>query len=504
MRLMKLKVNKIKLKKIISLIVGIILLISICLNLFLILKYNILPFKFLIIFIILFGFIPLLLIFLTIFKRQKPIVRKILLSVEFIFILILFVVFFYLNKTFNFLDDFTSNYNYETKNYYVLVNKDSDYSELENLENKKIGYFRTFDESIGSALEKIDEKVNIQHEEIDGFSTVLNKLYNEEIDSILIIQSYYDMMTESDETIKENTKILYEFSIREKVNSITKDSDVLNDTFFVYISGIDTFGSVTEKTRSDVNIVMGINPKTHQIMMINIPRDYYVTLHGINQKDKLTHAGIYGVEMSTKTIENLLDIEINYYVKLNFNAVIKTVDALGGVEVYSNHDFYSTEYSHHFIKGYNKVDGELALDFVRTRKAFLDGDRVRGENQEAMIQAIIDKAISPAILTKYDDILDTLEGCFTTNMPTEKIMEFVKMQLDKMPNWNITSLGLNGSDSYNYTYTYGSQELYVMVPNEKTIEVANKTFDDLKSGKILDDTYKQMMNETIHPQNNVG
>ena len=151
----------------------------------------------------------------------------------------------------------------------------------------------------------------------------------------------------------------------------------------------------------------------------------------------------------------------------------------------------------------DKVNGKLALDFVRTRKAFLDGDRVRGENQEALIQAIIDKAISPAILTKYDDILDTLEGCFTTNMPTDKIMDLVKMQIDKMPNWNITSLGLNGSDSYNYTYTYGSQELYVMVPNEKTIEVANKAFEDLKNGKILDDTYKHLMLEAINPKSNV-
>lgn len=496
------KVSKRKIRKIFFIIVAIILLFSIYLNTFLFLKYNILPFKYLMIYFVLVGLIPILLIFFTVFKKLKPLIRNIFIGIEILYIIILCVVFFYLNKTFSFLDNFTEGFDYETKNYYVLVNKDSIYDDIFDLKNKKIGYFSALDSSINSALEKIDNEVNLYHEEIDGFSSILDKLYNDEIDSILIVESYYDLMVEGDETIKDNTKVIYEFSIKEKVNSITKDSDVLNDTFFVYVSGIDTFGSVTEKTRSDVNIVMGINPKTYQIMMINIPRDYYVNLSGVNQKDKLTHAGIYGVEMSTKTIEDLLDIEINYYVKLNFNAVIKTVDALGGVDVYSNHDFYSTEYSHHFKKGYNTVDGELALDFVRTRKAFLDGDRVRGENQEAMIQAIIDKACSPAILTKYDDILNSLEDCFTTNISSEKIMELVKMQLDKMPNWNITSIGLNGSDSYNYTYTYPGQELYVMIPNEKTIEIAGGAFDDLKDGKILDESYKQMMS-TIDNKNNV-
>ncbi|MBQ7031833.1 MAG: LCP family protein [Bacilli bacterium] len=491
------KVSKRKIRKIFYIIISVILMLSVFLNTYLLLKYNVLPFKYLMIYFLLVGLIPILLTFFTVFKKLKPYIRRIFIGIEIIYIIILCLVFFYLNKTFSFLDDFTDGFDYETKNYYVLVNKDSEYNELKNLENKKIGYFSSLDSSINTALEKIDDEVSLQHEEVEGFSTIIDKLYNDEIDGVLIVQSYYDLMVEGDETIKERTKIIYEFSIKEKVNSIIKERDVLNDTFFVYISGIDTFGSVTEKTRSDVNIVMGINPKTYQIMMINIPRDYYVNLFGINQKDKLTHAGIYGVEMSTKTIENLLGIEINYYVKLNFNAVIKTVDALGGVDVYSNYDFYSTEYSHHFKKGYNTVDGELALDFVRTRKAFLDGDRVRGENQEAMIQAIIDKACSPAILTKYDDILNSLEDCFTTNISSEKIMELVKMQLDKMPRWNITSLGLNGSDSYNYTYTYPGQELYVMVPNEKTIEISGDAFEDLKNGKILDETYKNMIEESI-------
>jgi len=491
------RVNKRKIKKIFSITIAIILLFSIYLNTFLIIKYNVLPFKYLLIYFVLVGLIPFILVFFTIFKRLRKMMHNIFLGIEILYIIILFVVFFYLNQTFNFLDNFTSGFTYETKTYYVLAKNDSKYEEIKDLKDKTIGYNGTLDTSINKALEKLDNKVSLTHQSYDNFNLLLDGLNNLEVDSVLMIQSYYDVLIETDETFKESTKIIYEFTIKEKVNSITKDSDVTKDVFNVYISGIDTFGSVTDKTRSDVNIIMSINPKTNQILMVNIPRDYFVTLDGINKKDKLTHAGIYGVEMSTKTIENLLDIEINYYVKVNFNAVIKVVDAIGGVEVYSNHDFYSTEYSHHFIKGYNKVDGKLALDFVRTRKAFLDGDRVRGENQEAMINALIKKASSPKILTQYNDILKSLEGCFTTNMSTDKIMDLVNMQLDKMPSWNITSIGLNGSDAHDFTYSYPSQELYVMVPNENTIKIAKDAMEDIKDGKIIDDEYKKSLEEKM-------
>lgn len=492
------KVNKRKLKKIFLIIISVILLISIYLNTYLILKYNVLPTKYLIIYFILAGVIPITLIGYTLFKKRKSILKKILIGIEIIYIIILFLAFFYLNKTFNFLDDFTSNYAYETKNYYVLVNKDTSYEEIEDLKNKSIGYSNSLDESIGKALKKLDEKLVFENKEYTGFTDLFAGLYNNEIEAVLIIDSFYDLLNEETNELSDKTDIVYEFSIKEKINEIHKDIDVTKETFNVYVSGIDTFGSVTDQARSDVNIVASINPKTHEVVMINIPRDYYVELDGVNQKDKLTHAGIYGVEMSTKTIENLLDIEINYYVKVNFNAVIKTVDALGGVEVYSNYNFYSTEYSHRFVKGYNKVDGDLALDFVRTRKAFLDGDRVRGENQQAMIEAIVKKASSPDILMKYDDILDTLEGCFTTNLSTDKIMDLVKMQLDSMPSWNITSIGLNGSDSYGLTYTYPHQELYVMIPNEETIKIAKDVIDDLKENTKMDSEYKKNLDDKLY------
>ena len=474
------KLNKRHIKKIFLVIIAVVLLLSIYLNTYLVLKYNVLPIKYLIVYSLIVGLIPIILIYFTIFRKLKRSTQNILMTIEIIYMIVLFVAFFYLNQTFNFLDVFTSEYDYETKNYYVLTLNESDYSDIEELENKDIGYAKNLDSSIANAIRELDKKIEFNHEEFDGLSESFNALDEQEIEAVLIIDSFYDTLIE-DETnnVKDKYKIIYEFSIKEKIKKIVKDVDVTKETFNVYVSGIDSYGSVTDQTRSDVNIVMSINPKTNKILMINIPRDYYVELAGKNGKDKLTHAGIYGVETSLKTIENLLDIEINYYVKVNYNALIKLVDALDGVDVYSNYSFTSGK-GYHFTKGYNKVNGDKALEFVRTRKAFLDGDRVRGENQQAIIEAVIAKSMNASILIKYDDILKALEGSFTTNISTDKIMSLINMQLDKMPKWNLESISLNGSDGSGFTFTYPTQELYIMLPNEETITSAKAAIAELK------------------------
>ncbi len=472
MRLNK-RINKRKFKRVSLILIALVLLIIVYLNTYLLIKFNVLPMKYFVIYVVGALILPLILIFLTCFKRLKKIIKIIFVTLEILYIIVLIIVFFYLNKTFNFIDDFTKQYDYETKTYYVLVLKDSKYNKIEDLVNTEIGYEEKLETNMDSVIKKLKSKVKINAEQYESFTKIIDDLNNKKITSMLIEESFYKIFSENNElegnNPLSNTKILYQFAIREKIKDLEKDVDVTKDAFNVYISGIDTYGDVTDKTRSDVNIVMNVNPKTHKILMINIPRDYYVELDGVNKKDKLTHAGIYGVEMSMKTLEKLLDIEINYYVKVNYNALIKLVDALDGVEVYSKYNFSSYEYHFRFKEGYNHVNGKQALDFVRTRKAFLEGDRQRGENQQAMISAIIKKASSSAILVKYDDILKSVEGNFATNITTDKIMSLVKMQLDSMPNWEIESLSLNGQDSYDYTYTYPSQELYVMIPDQDTI-----------------------------------
>lgn len=475
------KINKRTIKKIILIVIAVVLLFSIYLNTFLIIKYNVLPVKYLIIYFLIVALIPFLLIYATIFTRIRPLLKTIYAMIEVIYLIVLFVIFSYINQTFNFLEEFTGGFEYETKNYYILTLEDSDINELKSLKNKTIGFSGSLDESVNHALENLDRKIELSHKEYDGFTIMFEDLYNEKLDSILIIQGYYDLLTENDETIEEKTNIIYSFPIKEKVNNIVKDVDVTKETFNVYISGIDSYGDVSDQTRSDVNIVMSINPVTNKILMINIPRDFYVELDGLGAKDKLTHAGMYGVETSSKTIENLLDIEINYYVKVNYNAVIDLVDALGGVNVYSKYAFTTHQYRYKIKEGYNYVDGKKALDFVRTRKAFLYGDRVRGENQQAMIEAVIKKASSASILLKYDKILKSLEGSFTTNLSTKKIMELINMQLNLMPSWDMESISLNGRDAMGYCPTFPAYpELYVMIPNEETINNAKEALKNMQ------------------------
>lgn len=483
------KKKKVKKLNIYLFIISIIMVLMILLNTYLIIKYDVLPLKYLIIYLLFVVIIPFLIIFLII-KKKKGYTLKVFLSIiEIIYIVILGFAFYYLNHTFNFLDDFTSNNTYQIKNFYVVTLKSSEFKDIKDLTTESVGYVNQLNSSILDANKKLDEVIDLEFKEYKDYSVLFEDLMNEKIQGVVIPDSHFDSLTESDEELESKVKIIYKFALKEKLESFKKDVNVLKETFNIYISGIDSYGDVNSLTRSDVNILVSINPKTHQILMINIPRDYYVTLHEIGQKDKLTHAGIYGTEMSVKSIEDLLDIEINYYFKVNYGALVKLVDALGGVDVYSKYSFTSSDLRYNFKQGYNHVNGSQALEFVRTRKAFVDGDRVRGENQQAMIQAIIKKACSGAILTKYNDILTSLKGTFTTNISIDKIIDLIKMQLDKMPSWNITSISLNGSDGSEYTYSYPHQKLYVMIPDEKTVVDAKNTLQDVKKGKILDSSY---------------
>jgi len=473
------KRKKTKKINIFLMLISIIWIILIILNTYLVFKYDVLPFKYLIIYLILIIILPIILMIISSSRKIKNGFKVFILVVGIIYILLLGVAFFYLNKTFSFIDYFTSGYNYETKNYLVLVLNESEHDNIKDLKNKKIGYVNQISYSIEEAINKLDEEIKFTHTEYDDYTLVLESLDNKEIEGILMGDSYYQMLSEEDLDFDNKYKIIYNFSLKEKVQEIKKEVDVTEDTFNIYITGIDSYGSVNSLTRSDVNIIASINPNTNKILLINIPRDYYVNLPGIEQKDKLTHAGIYGIDMSVKTIEELLDIEINYYLRVNYAALVNLVDALGGVDVYSKYSFKSAGPGFYFKKGYNHVTGIQALHFVRTRKAFADGDRVRGENQQAMIGAIIKKAVSPSILIKYSDILNSLKGSFVTNMGTDKITDLVKMQLDDMNSWEVTSISLNGSDGSDYTYTYPYQMLYVMIPNEETIEEAKNNLEKM-------------------------
>lgn len=274
----------------------------------------------------------------------------------------------------------------------------------------------------------------------------------------------------------------------ESVN--TQKADVTNQPFIVYLSGLDTRGSaeIQDKGLSDVNMVVVINPTTKKVLMVNIPRDYYVGLEGNpNKLDKLTHAGNYGVECSMSTLESLFDIEFNYYVKVNFKSVVDIVDALGGVTVQSDFNFTSghsyTDAYYTFKKGENKLTGDSALAFARERQSFQYGDRQRGIHQQKVISAIFDKVISPSMLNpaKINSVLTAITSNMKTNLTSSEITSLVQMQLGDMAKWDIQTYSVDGTGASRSTYSAGSQKLSVMIPNMDTVELAK-----LKISAIID------------------
>ena len=369
---------------------------------------------------------------------------------------------------------------YKTENYSVLALKESEYEKLTDLEDLSIGSLEFNTKGLKESKEKIEKNIDVDFITTDNITTLKNDFLEKEYEGMLIENSMLAMINESDANFQEQYKVIYDFSIDVETENIAHEVDITKDAFNIFISGIDTYGSVSSVSRSDVNMIITVNPNTHKILITSIPRDYYVTLAGKNAKDKLTHAGIYGIETSVATLENLLDIKINYYVKVNFTSLIDIVNALGGVNVYSKYSFTSQD-GYYYNAGYNNVDGKKALSFVRERKSFSEGDRTRVENQAAMIEALINKAINPSIITKYTSLLNALDDSFITNLDFDDITNFIKMQIADMPKWEVENISLDGKDGYDYTYSYGGTKLYVMIPdNETVINASNRINTILK------------------------
>ena len=268
-----------------------------------------------------------------------------------------------------------------------------------------------------------------------------------------------------------------------EANKITKEP------FVLYLSGVDTRGDLTEKARSDVNIIAAVNPVTKQVVLINTPRDYYVDLAGTNSKDKLTHAGLYGVQTSMDTLGNLYGVNVEHYIRINFAGFIDIVDALGGVDVYSDQAFTSVGSPGYydpttFVEGWNHLDGKAALAFARERHAFKTGDVQRGINQMKVIDAMLNKIKSPALLMGFTKILDAVADSFVTSLSTNQISALVRMQLSDFAEWNIERYTVTGtSGSSTKCYSAKGQKLYVMKPDEASVAKAKEMIAAVMGGE---------------------
>lgn len=249
-------------------------------------------------------------------------------------------------------------------------------------------------------------------------------------------------------------------------------------SFVLYISGIDTYGGLSARSRSDVNILMAVNTTDKKILMLATPRDFYVDFAASKgQKDKLTHAGIYGVSASMDALERLYTIKIPYYLRINFSGFIQVIDALGGVDVYSDYDF-TVKNIRDYHKGYNHLTGLEALAFARERYSFANGDYQRAKNQMEVIRAVIDACTSPAFLKNYRSVMKAIGGSFETNMPEDQITALAKMQLSDNREWNMDTFTADGTSAYKPTYSMPGRNLYVILPNSESVQKAKALLNE--------------------------
>ena len=427
---------------------------------------NVLPLEYFIVLVILVLITDLFAIMLLLSKGRIRNVIGILLTII-LLILMIFGITYELN-TLDFLKQFGFN-SYKTENYNVIVLDSSEYDELEDLNDLSIAHLDLdTHKGLQNAVADIKKEIDFTSLVGEDISDLTEMLESDETSAIILESAQLSIIEEENKEFYDSIRIIWSTDVEIEIAKIGESVDVTKDSFNILISGIDTYGSITKVSRSDVNILVTVNPSTHSILLTSIPRDYYVLLPEFNEYDKLTHAGIYGIETSVSAVENLLDTTINYYIKVNFTSLIDIVDALGGITVESNYDF-TTQDGYHFTKGTNELNGKEALSFARERKAFADGDRIRGQNQELILASLINKAMSASIITNYVDLLNALDDKFVTNITDEEITDFIKKQISEMASWNINAISLDGSNAYDYTYSYKSQKLYVMKPYEESV-----------------------------------
>lgn len=461
-----------RIKNIIFKIVGIISLVVFCVFSALLLMLGMLPTKYLTLFFVI--FIILYLIFLM-FIFVKKIKNK--LKITAVIFLILFALVFgigikYLSETIEFMD-VINNKLLQKESYYVMTLKDSKITKIEELRNQKIGLYNSLNSE--HALEELNTKINVKHIEYKDIVELFEDLQEQKIDAVLINDSIKNLLETDLSHMKILLKEIDKVFISIEKEDIVKVVDVTKKTFNVYVAGGDAYGSIDNVTNTDVNMLITVDPVKRKMLLTSIPRDYYVNLpsFGENAYDKLTHAGYYGIEESVKAIEKLLDVDINYYAKVNFSTIEGVIDAIGGVEVYSDYNFCVFERTDLcYKKGYNYLGGYKALTFARERYSFSDGDVQRIKNQQRVLEAIINKITnSTAIITNYSEILDSVSSNFSTNLDSKSINRLVKMQLNDMRGWSIESTNLVGTDLYTKnTYTFPGTELYVMQRDKQSIQ----------------------------------
>lgn len=397
---------------------------------------------------------------------------------------------FYLQFTMNVLNDFSDVQTIETP-VGIFVRSDDPAVTIEDAKDYTFGVLSNMDmENTEKTLEELNTQLGqyVSTQSYEGITQLADGLLLTEVDAIILNTAYLDLYqdlegyTEFEFQIRELDTIVIKEEIKvEKPNKNKKDEDP--HVFSVYIGGSDSRGSINQQARNDVNIVATVNTETKQVLLVTTPRDYYVPLSiSGGSRDKLTHGGIYGIEVSKDTLGLLYDTEIDYYFRINFTGVERVVDALGGITVYNDYGF--TTYDGNFYpEGEVYLDGDNVLPFARDRK-LSGGEEARGKRQLKVIEGCIDKAMSPEILMKYTQLLDSVSDCIVMNVPSSEISGIVRQQLENGGDWNITRYAVTGWGDSQQPWSM-SQYAYVMWPDEDTVQKAKDLMQAVRDGEII-------------------
>ncbi len=377
----------------------------------------------------------------------------------------------YARQTITFVESMTGAH-YETQTYQVRVLKKGSYKDISQLSRQHIGFIST-NPNLENTQNTLKNTVDYKAKNYEEIGSMIAAIYDFNVAAVVLNQSYLDFLEDTDTSFIDDTKVIFEFEVRMDAPDERQAVNVTTEPFILYISGSDSRGDISETARSDVNILAVVNPRTFKILLVSIPRDYYVQLHGTTGiKDKLTHAGVYGINMSKNTIQDLLNIKINYTAKVGFTTLTNVVDAVDGVDIVSDSSFKRGNCD--IKKGAQHLNSECALVYARERYSYSSGDRHRGQNQQQIITALIQKISDPHYLVRYSKILEAAQGSFETSLTYDEITSFARYQLGELRSWKIESISLDGSGDMQPTYSMGAQLLYVMQPNQATIKNAQE------------------------------
>ena len=451
--------------------------------LFTMFNYNFLSFRFLNI-IITIGLLVVLAISIFLQKTKKsPLVTTVVLV---IFSLVSLVGIFGFKQMIDITNRMNQTAAFSEVEMSIVVPKESDIKDVSQLTSVQAPtkVDKNNIETLMSALKK-DKKVDVKVEDVASYQEAYDNLKSGKSKAMVLSGSYASLLESVDSNYASNLKTIYTYKIKKKNSNSAKqvDSKVLN----IYISGIDTYGSISTVSRSDVNIIMTVNMNTHKILLTTTPRDAYVKIPGggADQYDKLTHSGIYGVETSEQTLENLYGIKIDYYARINFTSFLKLIDQLGGVTVHNDQAFTSLHGKFDFPVGDIQMNSEQALGFVRERYSLDGGDNDRGKNQEKVISAIVNKLASLKSVSNFTSIVNNLQDSVQTNMSLDTINALANTQLDSGSKFTVTSQAVTGTGSTGQLTSYAmpNSSLYMMKLDDSSVASASQAIKNLMEEK---------------------